>query len=42
MDNPTVVFSVALICLDNINHNAIIICLKTDLVVHMESALQFS
>lgn len=41
MDNHTVVFSVALICLDNIYHNAIIICLKTDFVVHMESVLQF-
>lgn len=41
MDNQTVVFSVAPICLDNIYHSAIIICLKTDFVVHMESALQF-
>lgn len=41
MDNHVVLFSVALICLDNIYHNGIIICLKTDLVVRMDYALQF-
>lgn len=41
MNNRTVIFSIALICLDDIYHNAIIICLKTDFVAHMESALEF-